>query len=154
MPSVTIRLSIPKRTMSPPLIRPISNAADNAARIARDNGQSRFTLRWATITAPRPATEATDRSKSPVVSGMIKASVITTRMALDDRMEETFDHWAKVSGLTKLKMMMMTSHASGSAYASSAPAKRRWDPGAFTGLSFAFSPDVSDGLPGVEAVVI
>ena len=115
IPRVTIRLSIPSRTIRPPLIRPIRNAAASATRIETSSGQPRSTFRWATITALKPATDATDRSKSPVVSGMISARVITTRIAFDDKIDETLDHWAKVSGLMKLKTMTIAANAIGSA---------------------------------------
>ncbi len=87
MPSVTISECTPKYRMKNALIAPTAAPHSSAMMIAGPMSTFICTLRTAIRIELSPMTEATDRSKSPLVSGIISAKVSTTTMALEPNIE-------------------------------------------------------------------
>src|SRR5581483_289166 len=77
-----------------------------------------FTFSHPTSTDTRPEFSATDRSRSPFVSGTSSAITSTSPTAFSPKMVVKFVHWKNVSGRAKLKPAISTANAIGSSDAS------------------------------------
>ena len=86
MPRVTMNESTPISTTRPPLITPIITEMKTANRIAGRIAQWCWVFSTAMIIALSDMLEAIERSKSPVVSTMIRPSASTSRTACEPKM--------------------------------------------------------------------
>ena len=109
MPSVTISEWMRKTVMKRPLMKPITTPSTRAASTAQPIGKPCLTLRTATSIDDSVMMKATERSKSPAVSGMMRPSVTTTRTACDPRIVEKLAQVRKVSGRSMPKTAMSRS---------------------------------------------
>ena len=110
-PRVTISEWIRNTMMKKPLTRPVTSPMPSAARIASSIGMPRLTFRTASIIEASVSTLATDRSKSPAVSGMMRPRVATTSTACEPRIVAKLAQDRNASGRMAPKTTMSAAQA-------------------------------------------
>ena len=119
------------------MIAPASVAATIPTMIAGTIAQPWLTFSQPTSTYVIPNSSASDRSRSPLVSGISRPMTSTSVGALSPKMLVKFDHWKNVSGRRIPKNAITMTNATGSSEAS-----------AVRELKIREAPDRPAGPPG------